>query len=146
MLAISSSGQIRSTLFEGSLNPETKYYPYLKYPFLINDSKDNIDLFYTILSSLSTLNQPSVNRTSPDFQRFISYLKPAYDIMMNTTKYRLHNTFEEVFKQSLTMQKIFIVFHFAFLALFGIILLYLCRNFMRKVKNIISIPLDFNKR
>lgn len=37
-----------------------------------------------------TLQLP-VNRTGRDFQTFNSYLKPAYDSMMNTTKFRLHS-------------------------------------------------------
>lgn len=93
MLTNSAGSLIKITIFDPNLNPETIYYPDYNYPFLANDSKSNIDLFYTIVSSVSSLNQSYVNRTSPEFRRFYSYLKPSYDHMMNTTKNRLHSTF-----------------------------------------------------
>ena len=52
------------TLFDESLNPYNKYYPYYNYSFLANDSLTQIDLFYTIGSCISSLNKLPVNQTS----------------------------------------------------------------------------------
>lgn len=49
-----------------------------------------------MVSTISSLNNTVINSTGPEFQRFNAYLKPAYDNMMNTTKYRLHEKFKEI--------------------------------------------------
>ena len=81
MLTNSAGDLIKMTIFDPNLNPESIYYPAYNYSFIANNSQTNIDLFYTILSSVSSLNQPYVNRTSLEFRKYYSYLKPAYDNM-----------------------------------------------------------------
>lgn len=90
MIAAAASISTKSTLFDSIFNADTIYYPYYSYSFLSNDSLKAIDLLYTMVSAVSSLNTPAIDLTNHEYERFNAYLKPAYDTMMNTTKYNLH--------------------------------------------------------
>lgn len=64
MLISTASKPTKTTIFDESLNPNRMYYPYYNYSFLQNDSLSGIDLFYTMVSAISSLNQTYINRTS----------------------------------------------------------------------------------
>ena len=81
------------TLFDPTLVVPVTYSPYYQYPWMGNLTYNQIDLFYVIYSSISSLNQLPINRTGVEFQKFNSFLRPSYDAMMNSTKYQLQAKF-----------------------------------------------------
>ena len=137
MLTNSAGDLIKMTIFDPNLNPESIYYPAYNYSFIANNSQTNIDLFYTILSSVSSLNQPYVNRTSLEFRKYYSYLKPAYDNMMNTTKNRLHTTFSSIFIKSVNKLIGIMIIQGILPVVFLVVALCILRFFTRKMTNIL---------
>jgi len=93
MQMYTSLSTTRKTLFDPTLVVPATYSPYYQYPWMGNLTYNQIDLFYIVYSSISSLNQMPINRTGLEFQKFNSFLKPSYDNMMNGTKYQLQATF-----------------------------------------------------
>jgi hypothetical protein len=92
------------TIFDKHLNPPNNYTPYYNYPFLNNQTYNQVDLFYMIGSTIASLYKAPINQTSHEFQRLNSYLKPSYDNMMNTTKFLLHEQFGNIFDSCINNQ------------------------------------------
>jgi len=86
------------------------YYPFRNNSINAGVGYNQIDIFYIISASISSLSAMPINRTGHDFLQLNQYLKPSYDIMINTTKYKLHSYFENIFTLMETKQIIFSLF------------------------------------
>ncbi len=78
-------------IFDKKINLPALYPPFASNPINEGIEYSNIDVFFIIVSSITTLRnkQPTVN--NHDFVLFDSYIKPGYDDLMNSTKRQLHN-------------------------------------------------------
>jgi hypothetical protein len=81
------------TLYDINLNPPRLYYPFKNNSINKGIGYDQIDIFYAVADSISSLSIIPSNRTTRDFIQIHQYLVPSYDNMINTTKYRLHSQF-----------------------------------------------------
>jgi len=131
-------------LFDPSITVSATYTPYFSYPNISNLSYNQIDLFSVIASSISSLNTFPINRTGTPFRNFNSYFYPAYSDMMNGTKYKLHQAFDDLFEWNKTVQIIFMVTQTGVVLIFLMIIFYCLVKFKNKMNNIFQIILDFH--
>jgi len=82
------------TLFDVSLNVPNYYSPHKNNSVNKGMSYDQIDLFYLIASSISSLNKFPINRTGYDFIQLNEYIKPSYDTIINGTKNKFHESLQ----------------------------------------------------
>lgn len=87
------SPQTIITLYDTNLNSPGLYYPFKNNSINKGIGYSQVDIFYVIADSISSLSLISSNRSSRDFIQIHEYLVPSYDTMINTTKYRLHSQF-----------------------------------------------------
>lgn len=133
------------TIFDKLLNPPNTYTPYYNYSFLNDQRYNQVDLFYMIGSTISSLYKAPVNQTNREFQRLNSYLKPSYDNMMNTTKFALHRQFGNIFDSCINNQILFIVLQGGLFLIFLVVLFTCVHKFIVKMRDILHILLDFNE-
>lgn len=131
-------------MFEPSLNIASNYKPYYNYPDLSTIEYNHIDLFYEIVSGITSLGVLPINRTGLTFRKYNSYLKPAYDNLMNNTKLQLHSKFTDIFRQMTLKQLGFIVGQVIIFIVFIIIIFFNIRIFLERIKNVMSILGDFS--
>jgi hypothetical protein len=84
-------------LFTPAINPPNMYYPFRNDSFNEGIGYNQIDLIYFMMSNMETLKLLPVNLESQDFQNFDSYLTPAFDNLLNSTKYSFHREFIDFF-------------------------------------------------
>lgn len=133
------------TIFDQLLNPPNTYAPYYNYSFLNNQKYNQVDLFYMIASTISSLYKAPVNQTSREFQRLNSYLKPSYDNMMNTTKFALHQQFGNILDSCIKSQLLFTFLQCGLFFLFLVGLFTCAHRFIAKMRDILYILLEFNE-
>lgn len=75
---------------------------------------------------------------------FNSYLKPAYDTMMNTTKNRLHSTFANIFNSSVDKQIELMVCQLILTIVALVLALCILHSLTNKMESILKIPLEFD--
>lgn len=90
------SPQTIITLYDTNLNSPGLYYPFKNNSINKGIGYSQVDIFYVIADSISSLSLISSNRSSRDFIQIHEYLVPSYDTMINTTKYRLHSQFQNM--------------------------------------------------
>lgn len=80
------------TIFNADVNRPQIYYPFANNSFNLGVGLNQVDIFYEIMSNLASLSKVpiSINRLGYEFNQFNMYIKPAYDAMINATKYRLN--------------------------------------------------------
>jgi hypothetical protein len=72
-------------------------------------SYDQVDIYYIIVSCIISLAKLPINRTGSDFTTLNMYLVPSYDHMINSTKIKFHQTFQNNLYKMLTDQIIMAV-------------------------------------
>lgn len=87
--------KINKIVYDSIYNKDQMYGPYTPNEVNQNLSYNQIDLFFLIGQTVLGLATPPINRTSPDFKLFTSYIKPAYDKLINSTKYIFHYKFQD---------------------------------------------------
>jgi len=85
------------TLFDETLNVPAIYLPFQNNSINKGFSYNQIDLFYLIASSISSLSKFPINRTGYDFVMLNQYIKPSYDTVINGTKNKFHSSFQGIF-------------------------------------------------
>jgi hypothetical protein len=145
MQLYSSQQTTIQTLFDPVLNIPTRYYPHQYYVDTSLQSYDQIDIFYVIMSSISSLNTPSINRTSQEFKQFNAFLKPAYITMINSTRYQFHYTIQAMFASIQTRIIVFIIVQTVLFFIFIMIIFYYVHSALTKMKNIFAILIDFRQ-
>lgn len=83
------------TLFDPTLNVPKMYPPFLNDSFNQGIVYDQTEIYGIIISSITSLSRLPINRTGYDFAMLNMYLVPSYDHMINSTKIRFHETFQE---------------------------------------------------
>ena len=79
------------TLSDRTLNIPKMYGPFYNNSVNRGIQYNQIDLFYVVYSSIISLSkETSINRNGTNFKQLNSYLKPAYDEMINSTKLNFH--------------------------------------------------------
>jgi hypothetical protein len=103
-----------------------------------------VDLFFLIVSSITTLAKTPPTSSSHDFLQFNSYIMPGYDQMMNSTKQQLTlqlaTTLEKVKIKQILKSLLFTVI---LLVMTGYIVLKLYRYFS-KMRQVMDIIVQFN--
>lgn len=83
----------------------------------------NTDVFYLIQSCITTLKSRVPKRTTHEFVMFNSYIKPAYDSVMNATKHQLHHEMNRKLK-TLERYQIISMVSISFVLCFAVVYLY----------------------
>jgi len=111
------------TLFDVSLNVPAMYYPNQNNSVNKGQAYNQIDLFYLIASSISSLSKFPINRTGSDFIQLNQYLKPSYDKIINNTKNVFHSSFQGIFSL-MHMKQLAIAFIQGFIFLLIMVFIY----------------------
>ena len=96
--SVVASNLATKTIFDSAINAPSHFPPFSVKTYNQNNSYDQTELLYFILSCATDLNTPNISYNSHAMQQFDSYLTPSFDKMMNGTKNSFHNTFTENLK------------------------------------------------
>lgn len=144
VLVFNSEPLTIKTLFDPQLNVPQLYPPYKNSTFNKGLSYDQIEIYHVIISCIMSLSKLPINRTGYDFSMVNDYLIPSYDHMINATKIKFHQTFQDNLHIMLIDQIIIALVEFA---IFVIIVIFVCmkiRAYFCKAKNILLIIFDFS--
>jgi hypothetical protein len=92
IVAFSQDPFTLKTIFNSNINNHASFEPYLNNSYNQGLPLNQNDVFYQIMSCLASLSKLpiNINRNGYEFVQFNMYLKPAFDTMINGTKYNLN--------------------------------------------------------
>lgn len=128
-----------STIFDPTINIPNQYPPFTNNSINKGLIYNQIDLYFVIYSSMSSLNKFPINRTGNDFIQFDSYLIPSYSSMMNTTKINLDSSFRKLIYQIKMRQLAVSVSQIPFFIFAAIFCIYKIFIFRKKMDTIIEV-------
>lgn len=100
LLKLIGNPSVINTVYDKTLNKGQIFFPIPADQLNQNRSYNQVDIFYRIVSSISTLATLPVNRTCNSFRNLNSYLFPSFNTLMNNTKYAFHDNFQVLFANS----------------------------------------------
>ena len=96
-------------------------------------------------SSILSLDSFPINRTGNDFVQFNSYIKPSFDVMMNTTKYQFDSSFRTLLYQIQMEQVAVTVSQIAIFIFAAIFCIYKISSFRKKMEKIMEILIEISQ-
>ena len=132
------------TLFDQQLNVPNIYEPFQNDSFNKGLSYNQIEIYSVIVSSIVSLSKLPINRTDYNFKMLNMYLVPSYDNMVNSTKIKIHQNFQNTLSKMLSNQIAVGAVEFG---IFVAMIVFVCSRvilYFKKVTDIFKIIFQFN--
>jgi hypothetical protein len=120
------------------------YTPFQNDSFNKGLSYNQIEIYSVIVSSIVSLSKLPINRTDYNFKMLNMYLVPSFDNMVNQTKIKIHENFQNTLSAMLSNQIIVGAVEFA---IFIAMIIFVCSRvilYFKKVTDIFKIIFEFN--